>query len=131
MKENNNKIDVLKIVRQYDNQFKQHMLKLKQIEEKENKMNLNDINKELENIKKQQQSNNFIQKLKQNSINKNLNKFNNHTDNYKNYVLKKMSKTESLKVSQEFLRNYKEVISGERIYNDVSYWGAFVILDAI
>jgi hypothetical protein len=50
---------------------------------------------------------------------------------YKNYVLKKMSKTESLKVSQEFLRNYKEVISGERIYNDVSYWGAFVILDAI
>ena len=96
--ENNNKIDVLKIVRQYDNQFKQHMLKLKQIEENENKINLNDINKELENIKKQQQSNNFIQKLKQNSINKNLNnnlnQFNNHTDNYKNYVLNKLMYSE-------------------------------------
>lgn len=113
MKENNNKIDVLKIVRQYDNQFKQHMLKLKQIEEKENKMNLNDINKELENIKKQQQSNNFIQKLKQNSINKNLNKFNNHTDNYKNYVLNQLMYSEENDEDQFDENNNSMEISNE------------------
>ena len=45
---------------------------------------------------------------------------------YDNYLSKKMSKTESLKEAQRYVRTYQE-----GIFKDPKYWASFVLLDAI
>ena len=48
------KIDVLKIIRANDEKFKKHIEKIHQLEEREKKLNLNDLIKQNENLKKKQ-----------------------------------------------------------------------------
>ena len=46
------KIDVLKIIRANDEKFKKHIEKIHQLEEREKKLNLNDLIKQNEDLKK-------------------------------------------------------------------------------
>ena len=49
------------------------------------------------------------------------------TEFYRNYLSGK-SKQESLRLAQQFLRNYTD---GEEGYSDPKYWAAFILLDAL
>ena len=44
---------------------------------------------------------------------------------YENYLIKKLSKTESLKEAQKYVRTFED-----GIFEDPKYWAAFIILDA-
>ena len=52
------KIDVLKIIRANDEKFKKHIEKIHQLEEREKKINLNELYKQNEKLKKDKEEDN-------------------------------------------------------------------------
>ena len=51
------------------------------------------------------------------------------TEFYRNYI-SGQSKQKSFKLAQKFIREYKDE-NGVLLFNDPSYWTAFILLDAL